>query len=334
MSAEEAPPSLEEFLGMDDARVKSIVAGSPEGRVGVLVPDGNRKAGLVLWGLNPSKKDFDRDLFNRLHSKFLDVVRTFFDNGVRMLFVPTVTTRNFDRGKAYLDATMSDGLVHFFHDPLWLSFYEQSDIRVRFYGDREIIKRNGFTTLLEWMDELEGRTASNKGPVLFFGVACDRSLEEVRLSSIGIEIHSQLGRAPSRTELVEAYYGIDVPDVGFFIRPTEVRDSDMLPVLISGYKTQMYFPVSPVAFISKKTVRTILYDLMFNRVLSGGKKIYRKEDITTEEMSKVKDYYQSNLETVLGLGDRLGPFWLPRSGPAKEEAEGTRKERLGPKREG
>jgi hypothetical protein len=314
MSGTSGAPSLEEFLEMDLDSIRVIVGNSPEGSTGVLVPDGNRKAGLILWGLDPSKKDFDRDLFTRLHAKFLEVVRMFFEHGVRVLYVPTVTTKNFDRGKAYMDAAMTDGLVHFFHDPLWLSFYEEQGVKVKFYGNRDVIREKGFETFLAWMDELERRTAKNENHLLLLGLACERSLEEVRLAGIGIELHSKLGRAPTRSELVEAYYGQDLPDVGFFIRPTEVRDSDMLPVLTSGYKTQMYFPVSPAAFLSKRAIRAIFHDLVYNRVASGGKKIYRKEDISPEEIRGVKNYYEANLETILGLGERRGPFWLPNSG--------------------
>lgn len=311
MSAGEAPPSLEEFLSMNDEKVRAIVASSPEGRVGVLVPDGNRKAGLVIWGLDPSKKDFDKDLFNNIHSEFLRVVRSFFETGVRTLFIPLLMHTNFDRGKKYMKAAMDDGLKHLFHDKAWLSFYNECNIRVKIYGDLGYVQDRGFDLLIEWVRELEERTKANDGATLFYGIACNRSHEEVRLASIGMDLHDRMGAMPTRDDLVKEYYGIDAPDIGFFIRPTEVRDSDVQPILISGSRTQMYFPICPVAFLSKRSIRAILHDLIFNRIASGGKKMYSQDDMANTNILKVKDYYLRNLETVLGLGHREGPFWLP-----------------------
>lgn len=304
-------PSFEEFLGLEDEEVASVVSSCPDAQVCVLVPDGNRKAGLLLWGLDPSAKDFNEELFTRMHSKLLEVVRTFFTHGIKVLLIPAMTVKNFKRGRAFLEAAMSSGLSHFFHDRSWLDLYDEHDIRVRFYGDRDQLHENGFDDLLDWMKGLEERTRDNDGAVLFLGFACERSLEEVRLASIGAEIVSRTGRPPSRAELVRSVYGEDVPEVGLFVRPTEVRDSDMLPVLISGYRTQMYFPLGPVGFLSKRTIRSILYDLIFQRHVSVGKKMYTKEDLDDKNIYKVRDYYLSNLETVIGLGRRIGPFWLP-----------------------
>jgi hypothetical protein len=306
-------PSLEQFLEMEDDRVAALVSSSNIGQAGVLVPDGNRKAGLVLWGFDPSKKDFDRDLFSKIHRKFLEVVRIFFNIGVKALFIPLLMHKNFDRGREYMEAAMEEGLRNIFRDPCWLTFYDTNNLKVRFYGDRKFIEEKGYSNLLEWMTELEERTAINNGGTLFLGVACNRSLEEVRLASIGIEFHNRTGKIPTKSDLANAYYGGDVPEIGFFIRPTEVRDSDVQPILISGPKTQMYFPICPVAFLTKKVIRSLFYDLLISRVASGGKKMYSKEDIDGTDMMRVKEYYRLNSTVILGTGLREGPFWLPNS---------------------
>lgn len=304
-------PPLEEFLKMDDEKVRELVSSSPNGQVGMLVPDGNRKAGLISWDCDPSKKDFDKELFKRMHSHFLDVLKIFFRSGVQILFVPLMAVNNFDRGKDYMEAAMSDGLVHFFKDPSWLSFYEDFGIRVIFYGDRELVRKKGFHELVRWTDELEERTMENTSAILYLGLACDRSWEELRLISIGMGLCEKLGRLPVRAEIINEYYKMDVPDLGFFIRPTEVRDSDMLPVLLSRNKTQMYFPISPVGFLNKDIVRSILYDTIVHRVKSGGKKMYSKDQILETDINKVKEYYRLNKGSVIGMGIREGPFWLP-----------------------
>ena len=311
-------PTLEEFLEMTDPEVSTCVAACPESRTGVLVPDGNRKAGLVLWGLDPSKKDFDKDLFNGIHSKFMGVVRSFFESGVRCLFVPLLMHTNFDRGKAYMEAAMSDGLNHLFIGEDWLSFYDEFSIRVRFYGDIGHVKARGYDKLVNWMEVLEERTGHNDKATLFFGVACNRSKEEVRLVQVGMEHYGRTGALPTREDLVSAYYGTDIPEIGFFVRPTEVRDSDVQPILVSGPRTQMYFPICPMILLTKTAVRTMLYDLIYNRVASGGKKMYTKSDLSTTKLIKVRDYYISNMKKILGVGRREGPFWLPEDGPVDD----------------
>jgi hypothetical protein len=135
------------------------------------------------------------------------------------------------------------------------------------------------------------------------------------------EHHARTGTQPTREDLISAYYGTDVPEVGFFVRPTEVRDSDVQPILVSASRTQMYFPVCPMILLTKTAVRTILFDLIFNRVASGGKKMYSASDLSTTKLIKVREYYLANMEKILGVGQREGPFWLPTDGTNDKKKE-------------
>ncbi|MBU7046774.1 MAG: undecaprenyl diphosphate synthase family protein [Theionarchaea archaeon] len=315
-------PPFDEFLKMEDQCVASLVSSSVAGRAGILVPDGNRKAALVFWGFDPSKEDFDKDINSKIHPKFLEVIKIFFKNGVKALYIPLLSQKNFERGKTFMNASLYDGLKHVFHDIMWLSFYDECNIRVQFYGDREFLRQKGYTSLIDWMQALEERTAINTSATLFLGVASDRSREEVRLVSMGIEHYKRLGRTPTRAELITAYYRIDAPEIGFMVRPTEVRDSDSLPILVSGYNTQMYFPVISAAFLSKIVIRSILYDAIVTRGTSHGTKLYSRGDIDSTDIKKVKEYYEMNYYSVLGLGLRKGPFWLP-SSQVKMPSDGT-----------
>ena len=304
-------PSLDEFMRMKDDEVAELVSFSPYGRVGVLAPDGNRRAGIILWGLDPSKDGFDKEVSSILQSKFLNVIRCFITNGVRTLFIPIMGYGNFERGKTYMNVSIRFGLDYIFHDPAWLSFYEETNIRVRFYGNREFMKNEGYSLLVDWMQELEERTAANDGANLFIGFAHNRSRDEIRLISMSIDFYKKWGRAPTRDELIRLYFGTDVPDVGFFVRSCEVRDSDCQPILISGLKTQFYFPVVSLTLLSEKAIRCILYDVIANREGPGGKKMYSRTEIEATNITRVREYYELNCNSVLGLGLREGSFWLP-----------------------
>lgn len=303
-------PSLEEFLQMEDKAVADIVSSSPVGQAGTLIFDGGRRLGMLFYGLDPSEKDSLVTLFSILQSGLLRVIKIFFENGVRALYLPLMLHMTFDRGQAYMDASM-EGLKYVLHDPKWLSFYNKRNIRVKCYGDREYIKQKGYPLLLEWMQELEERTDANDGANIFIGIACCRSLEEFRLSLMGIDFYKKLGRSPTRAELVQAYFGMNAPDVGFLVRSCELRDSDLQPVLVTGPKTQMYFPMTPLASLSKRTVRYILHDLIFNRIASKGLKMYSKVDVIKADTSRMGEYYRLNRDSVLGLGIREGSFWVP-----------------------
>lgn len=303
--------SIEDFMKMEDEEVAAIVSSSPIGRVGTLVIDGSRRAAIIFYGMDPSRDSFDKKFQSKVHPKVLNVIETFFHNGVTTMYLPLLSHETFDRGKPYMDAYLEYGVNTLFHDPLWVSFYEENNIKVKCYGDREYIKQRGFQIIVDWMEDIEEKTDSNDGGTIFAGIACSRSQEEVRLSSIGIGLYKELGRAPTRVELAKAYFGIDAPDVGFLVRTTELRDSDLQPVLTTGPQTQMYFPVVPFLLISKKAVRHLLYDLVVNRVVSKGVKIYSESDADKADTSKLKKYYEVNRDVILGVGTKQGSFWIP-----------------------
>ena len=303
--------SFKEFIELKDEEVSDLLSLHPRSKTAVIVPDGNRRAGLVFWNLNPSRENFDKDIFMRIHEKFLDVIKIFYDNGVKTLVLPLLLHRNFDRGNGYIEASMHYGLKHVFFNSSWLSFYEKNNIKIRFYGDRGFIKRRGLSLLLKWMHQLEESTAGNTGGMILYGIACGRSMEEIRLSSLSINLFKKTGKIPTRSELIKAYYGIHVPDIGFFIRSNELRDSDLQPILISGPKTQMYFPISPVALLSKKVIREILFDVIFNREATGGGKMYSEKDIDENDIKKIAKFYEMNRDSIIGTGIRKGSFWLP-----------------------
>lgn len=304
-------PSLETFMKMKDEDVAALVSSSHVGKVGTLIIDGSRRAAIIFNKMDPSSNDFDKKAQAESHLKVMNVLETFFRNGVTTMYLPLTLHETFDRGKSYMDAYLEYGVNTIFNDPLWISFYKKNNVRVKCYGDREYIKQKGFQIILDWMEEIEEKTADNDGRTIFAGTACSRSIEEVRLSSIGVDLFKELGRLPTKAELVRAYFGIDAPDVGFFVRTTELRDSDLQPVLVTGSKTQMYFPVIPFVYLSKEAIRYILYDLTVNRIVSKGLKIYSKSEASKEDTLKLKEYYEMNRDAVLGVGIKEGQYWIP-----------------------
>ena len=105
---------------------------------------------------------------------------------------------------------------------------------------------------------------------------------------------------------------MDVDEVDFFLRTTVMRDSDIQPLLVSGRKTQFYFPVSPILNFTEDMFKEILFDLMFCRVITMSTKQWKKEYLSDEQRDDMRDYYESNKHSILGIGTRVGNLWIPK----------------------
>jgi hypothetical protein len=127
---------------------------------------------------------------------------------------------------------------------------------------------------------------------------------------MSIDFYKKHGRYPTKDEKIKLYYGEHVDDVDIFIRPGEIRDSDCQPPLISG-KAQMYFPLCPLTELEEDFFRKILYDFLYCRMITYSKKKYTDSDIKEIEIATLRSYLITNRNVIIGLGERLGKFWIP-----------------------
>jgi hypothetical protein len=261
--------------------------------------------------MDADSKEFEDTLFQRVNRDLMKVIGTFFANGLQTLFVPCMTHGNLRRNKHYVDRAVNQGLKYILNDDEWFDFYEQNGIRIKVYGNINLLEDLGFGHALDWITDVTDRTVKNTNHTLYFGVGCSNREEYERLVDHAIDFQKEHGRKPTREEQVEWYYNGHVDDVDFFIRPTILRDSDVQPPLISGVKTQLYFPIAPFPFLDEQNIRQIYYDLLFQRTITFGNDTENLNRLKLEQHELIRQYYENNKSVIIGTGERIGDYWLP-----------------------
>lgn len=303
-------PTLQEFLDFEDKEVADLVRKRGKPNVVVLVPDNTRRTGIIFWNMKPDSKSFEVELFGRLSTLYMKLIKTIFAHGIKTLFIPGLTHGNLQRGKKYVDTTINYATALILQSQEWMDFYAKHEIRVKLYGNLQYISELGYPQIIKWSKGIENKTACHMRHRLFWGYACSCSQETLRLMDMSIDFYKRHGRYPTREEKIQLYYGEHVDDVDIFIRPGELRDSDCQPPLISG-KAQMYFPICPLTELEDGFFRKILYDFLYCRIITYSKKKYVDSDLKQIETKTLKRYLTANRDTIIGLGERIGKFWVP-----------------------
>ncbi|MCK5559357.1 MAG: undecaprenyl diphosphate synthase family protein, partial [Thermoplasmata archaeon] len=268
----------EEFMKLPTEEIRKIVEVKGFPKVGVIIPDGNRRYAMAFLNVTPKSKTFEIDYMRENSKKFIRNIQVIFDHGLNTLFVPCMKHENFYRDEGYIKAITQFSLKLILTDEKWLDFYKKNNIKVKVYGDLNYVSEKGHSEIIRWAKNLEKETSKNSKYRLFYGIACSNKFEYPRLMDLAIEFYTKHKKIPSYDEKINLYYGEKVDDVDLFIRPTAIRDSDIQPPLISGHKTQMYFLVAPDSISFNKNVfREILYDTLFCRTNVLGIRTYKNE---------------------------------------------------------
>jgi len=303
-------PTLHEFLNLEDKEIADLVRKRGKPKVVVLVPDNTRRTGIIFWKMKPDSNHFEVELFGKLSALYMKLIETIFAHGIETLFIPGLTHGNLQRGKRYVDSNINYATALILKSQEWIDFYAKHQIKVKVYGDLQLISELGYFQLVKWSRDIEKRTAHHRKHRLFWGYACSCSQETLRLMDASIDFYRQHGRYPTREEKIKLYYGEHVDDVDIFIRPGELRDSDCQPPLISG-KAQMYFPICPPTELEEDFFRKILYDYLYCRMITYSKKRYADSDLKHTEIEALREYLTANRDAIIGLGERIGKFWIP-----------------------
>jgi undecaprenyl diphosphate synthase len=301
------------FLKLSTKEISKIVRHEGRPKVGVFIPDGTRRSAMFFLGLKPDDNDFEEKYIEIEGKKFLENTKIIFDHGLHTLFIPSLKHENYDRKKKSIDAIIYSAIKSMLIGDDWLEFYDKYGVKVKVYGDLDFVTRKGYPEVTEWAKEIEKRTKHNKKHRIFNGIACSNRYELPRLMDLAIDFYINNNRKPTDKEKIRLYYDEDVDDVDFLIRATAVRDSDIQPPIISGRKTQMYFFVAPnhISF-STEVFREILYDLLYCRSPVFGNLSYSNSILKKINVEYIKNYYLINRSEILGVGEKIGPFWVPR----------------------
>ncbi len=241
------------------------------------------------------------DIAGRNH---IGLYRLFFEHGVDTLITPVFGTELFNRGDEYVQRIGMDGLSRLAAHPDFVNFYDEHQVRVRFYGDyRTRLKDTPYAGLSNTFDAITEHTRHYDHHRLFFGVFASDATATV--AEFSVKYHQEHGKIPDRRTLIEMYYGEYVHPADIFIGFDKFSIFDY-PLLASG-EEDLYFTVAPSPYLDQTQLRQILYDHLYTR--RGREPDYAT--LPPEDWQWMQSFYRLNRHVTLGIGQRRAGLWFP-----------------------
>lgn len=300
--------SLDEFLNLPIEQVAEMVRGA--GPKSAVFPINGTRRWFALEHPEAAHADDPLAAYMDIsQTRHIELYRLFFDHGVDTLLTPIFGSELFRRGDEYVRRIGMDGLARLTQHPDFLQFYDDYDVRVRFYGDyRRELSGTEFAPLIDLFDSVTHRTRDHKRARLFFGVFASDLTETC--ADLAVRFFQDQARVPTRSEMVEMVYGEHVDPVSFFIGFDKLAAFDY-PLLASG-EEDLYFTVAPSLYLGEKQLREILYDHLFTR--RADEPGY--EELTRDDWNWMRSFYDANHETTIGVGELCANIWYMQPGAA------------------
>lgn len=298
--------SLDEFLLLPQEKIRQILTKFGRPRLGVFVPDGSRRLVLAYTDYPPESNEFYRASAELPARFILKSLKIFFDYGLPVLLTPILGRSILKRGSKYRAITLLEGLRILFQSPETLALYHDYQIRVRVYGQPDILKGTECEAALEWIGEACRQTSHYSQYKLFYAIGEPPVVGE-QASEFAATYALQHGRIPTASELIRAYYGEDLPPADFFIMTSKMSGMGALPNWLVNGDTEVYF-LPTLMGLTERNYRLILYDMIYNRnALRAGIDEFDNGMRTRLELRQI---YDLHLEKVIGIGINVGRVWI------------------------
>ncbi len=293
-------PQLSEWLRWPTERVaRWITAGSQP------VVMGWPFNGTRRWYLAYRRQDLNaRDYLTTLTRRQAELHRMIFAHGIDTILTPLFGRELLGRGSAYTQYVLS-GLSQLADDEVYQEMFA-AGVRIRFYGDyEEMLDAPIFRPTLEACASLAAATASGNGPTLLIGLFADSP--HATLARLSVEFAQRWGSPPDRRELIEAYYGLAVPDLSIYLGFAQPVLFD-IPLLATGQE-DLYVTLNPSPSLTEKQLREILYDHLVTRRMPE----VDYDKLSDEAQDALAEYYKRCSGVTMGIGliDPLTGVWKP-----------------------
>lgn len=295
-----SPPGLAEWLSWPRERVARWVSAQEQPVVMGWPFNGTRRWYLLHQRENQTASDYVTTTIRHQAEQH----RTVFAHGVSAIVAPHFGVELLERGQSYT-RTVLGGLLRLGDDPVNQEMFD-AGVRIRFYGDyEEILDTPTYRPMLHACARLTAATASGDGPLLLIGLFADAPYPKI--ARLSVEFAEKHGRTPSRQELIEAYYGLPIPDLSLFLGFAQPALFDV-PLLTTGQE-DLYATLTPSADVTERQLREILYDHLITRRMA--KDDY--ESLPAEALAALSEYNERYRGVTLGIGrvDRLTGLWNP-----------------------
>jgi adenosine tuberculosinyltransferase len=297
--------TFEQFLQLPTEEVAALVRAGGQ-KVCVFPVNGTRR-----WFLLEHAREIREDFFEAyMHASIenhIDLCSMLFDHGIDIILAPVFGRELMHRGDEYTQRVGIDGLVRTATDQNYRQFFEQYDVRVRFYGDyRDVLTGTPYEYALSSVYEITEATKDNTKFRLYLGVFADEFTDTI--SRLSVEHYLAQGSIPDKQTLIRKYYGEELPPVSIFIGFDKFSVFDM-PLLATGAE-DLYFSLSPSPYMTQHQLRAILYDHLFLRPVP--KPDYTK--LPEDALDWLRDYYHKNKDFAFGVGKLKFDLWIPERG--------------------
>ena len=294
--------SLKNFLGLPTNEVATLTRAT--GPKVCVFPINNTRR---WFALEHGGKKFDdpykayMDITGKEHIRLYKLL---FDHGLDTVINPVFGVELFRRGEDYMKKIGADGLEWLVSNPDFTKFYDEYQVRVRFYGDyRKVLDETPYAYLSDRFDDATRRTQHHNKFRLFFGVCGTDATETV--AEFSVHHYKETGTIPNRETIISAYYGEYVPSADLFISSDKFCVYDY-PLLNSG-EEDLYFMAAPSLYLTEKQLREILYDHIYAR----QEDYPDYEKMSQEEFGKMRKFYEAHKEITLGVGKLENSIWYP-----------------------
>ena len=293
-------PGVSEWFRWSPERVARWVEARPEPVVVGWPFNGTRRWYLTYQRRNPGAADYLTTVIRRQ----AELQRMMFDHGVSVIVAPGFGQETMKRGSEYTRLVLG-GLLQLADDAVYQEMFE-AGLRLRFYGDyEEVLDEPVFRPMLDACARLTEATASGDGPLLLIGLFADAPYPTI--ARLSVDFAGKQGRPPNREELIEAYYGVPVPDLSLYIGFVQPEMFDV-PLLTNGLE-HLYATLNPSPDLTREQLREILYDHLVTRRASP----VDYESLSIEAQEEIARYNESYRGLTLGIGriDPVTGLWRP-----------------------
>ncbi len=223
-------------------------------------------------------------------------------HGADVVLSPTFGRLNTQRGAEYTRYALG-GLLRVASDGVYQELF-RSGVRLRFYGEyREVLDGPEYRPMVEACEEITASTADGDGPLILLGLFADAPYGTI--ARLSVELFQKTGRVPDRRALIEAYYGVPVPDLSFYVGFEQPQLFDV-PLLATGLE-DLYFTLNPTPDLDERQLRGILYDHLVARRTPE----IEYETLSEEAKSKLAEGMKGRGTVGLGRVDPLTGTWRP-----------------------
>ncbi len=293
-------PDSTEWFRWSTEQVARWVAARPEPVVVGWPFNGTRRWYLAHQNHNPDAPDYLTTVIRRQ----AELQRMMFDHGVSVVVAPGFGQETMKRGSEYTRLVLG-GLLQLADDAVYQEMFE-AGLRLRFYGDyEEVLDEPIFRPMLDACARLTEATASGDGPLLLIGLFADAPYPTI--ARLSVDFAGIKGRPPNREELIEAYYGVPVPDLSLYIGFVQPEMFDV-PLLTNGLE-HLYATLNPSPDLTRDQLREILYDHLVTRRASP----VDYESLSPEAQEEISRYNERHGGMTLGIGriDPVTGLWRP-----------------------